>query len=341
MINDAFRPWGAVSWLMPRLKKDDWQIVGCVAAEERSLAILDYRSNVFSFGRADFFCIEDQPSEFAAECSALRAANLVKFKSIAGIRGLTYDAKLLQSVKTLQTLMSKILNNDTENLILDISSLPKRFFFPLTRWILANNKVKNFVVMYTLPEQYTPEQLAYEPDNWAQLPTFQTLNVETNAKTDCVVVGVGFVPFGLPGLLRHDYSGAKVMLILPFPPGPPQAQRTWQFVYEIERECKLADDRQIVRVNAYDVAGCFDEINAITECGAKKTILAPYGPKPHSLAMCLYAIARDADVFYTQPRFYHPRYSSGIKRNADGPEGYAYALKLDGRNLYATDPAEI
>lgn len=335
MINDKFRPWGTIPWLMPRLKKTSWQVIGAVSAEDRCVASLQYDQRIFHFDRADFLCIADQESIFSAACTSKRNKNLEIFERLTTLRGHVYEAKLLQSAKTLQTMISEILHSASENVVLDISTLPKRFFFPMTRWILQQDHVKNLVVTYTRPETYTSEQLAYDPESWAHLPTFQSQATDSTTKVDCVVVGVGFVPFGLPELLRHDYAGARAMLLLPFPPGPPQAQRTWQFVNDIEGECRLGEDRQIVRVHAFDVAGCFDQIDTITERGAKRTIFAPYGPKPHSLAMCLYALARDLDVFYTQPMFYHPDYSSGIKRTDEGPDGYAYALKINGRNLYS------
>lgn len=332
MINDTFRPWGNVSWLLPRIGPHSWQVVGCNATETRSNAILHFSPKILTIERADFLSIEDQPSDYSAQCQIKRNEHRKEFDATMGNRGFIYEATLLQSAKSLLSLYQGIVKS--KHIVLDISALPKRFFFPLTRWILSNPEVEDFVVTYMLPEAYTTEQLAYDPENWAHLPTFQSDAIEPGVKVESVIVGAGFVPFGLPELLRHDYDGARVSLLLPFPPGPPQAQRTWQFVSDIEGECRLEDDRRIVRVSAYDVAGCFEQIDAITERGARRTVFAPYGPKPHSLAMCLYAIGRSLDVFYTQPTFYHPNYSTGIRKSDNVPIGYAYALKIGGRNLY-------
>ena len=62
--------------------------------------------------------------------------------------------------------------------------------------------------------------------------------------------------------------------------------------------------------------------------------MAPYGPKPLSVAMCLLGIARqsrhelDTEIGYTQPREYSPNYSEGSK------EVTAFSVKINGRNLY-------
>ncbi|WP_353163509.1 hypothetical protein [Salinisphaera shabanensis] len=149
-----------------------------------------------------------------------------------------------------------------------------------------------------------------------------------------VIVGVGFVPYGLPELLKHDYKESNVALIFPFPPGPPQVQRNWEFVHEIEKIVPLKDERAIKRINALDVPGCFDCIERLTNHGESLAVLAPYGPKPHALAMCLAAIKHGYDVYYTQPRYYNSQYSTGVAENCGVDANYAYAIKLRGEKYY-------
>ncbi len=52
--------------------------------------------------------------------------------------------------------------------------------------------------------------------------------------------------------------------------------------------------------------------------------LAPFGPKPHTLGMAMFAIKFDASVWYTQPKVYHPEYSRGIG------DSWWYAVKWQG-----------
>ena len=83
------------------------------------------------------------------------------------------------------------------------------------------------------------------------------------------------------------------------------------------------------RVHALDTSEAFDRICDITNHGRHDSILAPYGPKPISLAIALFAIQNGSPVYYTQPNYYSPEYSSGIK------ETYGYWIKKDGTNLYS------
>jgi len=86
----------------------------------------------------------------------------------------------------------------------------------------------------------------------------------------------------------------------------------------------------MLRVHALDTSDAFDRICDITDNGKYTSVLAPYGPKPISLAIALFAIETGAPVYYTQPNYYSPDYSTGIK------ETYAYWIKKDGINLYTT-----
>jgi len=190
-------------------------------------------------------------------------------------------------------------------------------------------------VTYTIPEKYFDGNLAEEPTPWAHLPMFQRMSSGPfDKKPTNAIIGVGFLPFGLAELLKGDYDNAQVNLIFPFPPGPPNYQRNWEFVRNIETSYPLRNDSQIIRVDALDTSGCYRHLSTLTDEGNIQSIFAPYGPKPHSLAMCIFASQHDCDVYYTQPRVYHPDYCSGIKQASNLPETYAYCIKLTGQSLY-------
>ena len=201
-------------------------------------------------------------------------------------------------------------------------------------FLSSSEKIENLVVTYSTPERYFEGTLASEPQDWAVLPGFQKEEAPPTPKCIRVIVGVGFLPFRLPDLLKHDYQGAEVTLVLPFPPGPPQFQRNWRFIHEIEKTCPLKDERQIIRIDAQDASRCFDHLCSLTKEGVEDTVLAPFGPKPHSLGMCLFAIKYNCDVYYTQPTHYHPEYSTGMKMRNGKPDTTAYAIKLNGKILY-------
>jgi hypothetical protein len=57
-------------------------------------------------------------------------------------------------------------------------------------------------------------------------------------------------------------------------------------------------------------------------------MLAPFGPKPHSLGMILFALKHDRALIYSQPKSYNPDFSQGIG------ETWAYVVKWDGVPCY-------
>jgi hypothetical protein len=56
--------------------------------------------------------------------------------------------------------------------------------------------------------------------------------------------------------------------------------------------------------------------------------LAPFGPKPHTLGMTLFAMKHGCGLYYTQPKSYHPDYSKGIGSS------WAYIVKWGGIICY-------
>ena len=147
-------------------------------------------------------------------------------------------------------------------------------------------------------------------------------------RVDLAIVGIGFMPFGLPNLLMSKYKSTPVKFLFPFPPGPPNYQRTWDFVWKIEKSFTFNHQDSIIRIDSNNLSDAFEYITRETNNGQKKVIFAPYGPKPISLAMCIYATIHHSPVYYTQPTHYNPDYSSGIK------DTYAYCINLNSVNLY-------
>jgi hypothetical protein len=135
--------------------------------------------------------------------------------------------------------------------------------------------------------------------------------------------------------VNPDRQGVEFKLLFPFPPGPPNFQRNWKFVAQLEQTLPLRSEP--IRVEAYNVSDTFDHIVELTSRGTRPAVFAPYGPKPMSLAMCLFAILSGSPVYYTQPQTYHPEYSIGVKEVGGFPLSYAYCIRLNGRDLYSLD----
>lgn len=339
MINGTLRPWGQLTWLlsMSSLQGKHWVVLGCLSTQDRCLSVLSHAGRSYKLAHADFLEIRGEPSRFSVESDVRRAKNRLGLESTVPENQRTLvDFELFEPILRLKRWVDALTKAGSQiNVILDVSALPEQFYFPLLRWLLEARTVENLIVTYMLPEKYTSEDLAYNAREWAQLPTF-IADQTSDPAVENVIVGVGFLPFNLPELLKKAYvdPSIKVSLILPFPSAPSNVSRGWEFVRRIESNMTLRDDRQVARVDAHDISACFDRLQTITDKGRSPSVFAPYGPKTHSVAMCLQAINMDAEVFYTHPTFYHPEYSTGVGMSDGLPAGFAYAVRLRGQSLY-------
>lgn len=341
MINGVLRPWGKPQWLlgMQSLQQEEWFLIGAISTQDRCLSALHHQGISFKLTQTAFIEIIDGPSIFSTESKARRDNNRTLWKTkVDTTRNEIHEFSLFEPLKRLKTLVDGWAKSPTaKNVILDVSTLPEKFLFPMIRWLLESPSIKNLVVTYMLPAQYTQEDLAYDALDASQLQTFTYNGPQPERSIENVIVGAGFLPFSLPEWLKKTYPNTntvKVSLIFPFPSDPANVRKGWEFVRRIEATVNLADDRQIPRVDANDLSACFDRIQTLTNFGKSPTVFAPFGPKAHSVAMCLQAIKMGAEVYYTQPSFYHPEYSTGIKMDGKVPAGYAYAVRLNGVDLY-------
>ena len=224
--------------------------------------------------------------------------------------------------------------SEKQDVILDVSSMPKRFFFPILKILLSRpDSVESLVVTYSAPEVYFEGKLAENFDDWDHLPLFGISKNYGSDMPNLLLVGVGFEAYGLQEQVEHAGTGLPVKLLLPFPAPPEAFQRSWEMVRKL-RKYSPDDNFELFRVEAKNVSDAFDRLVDITNNGAQNSVLAPFGPKPISVAMCIYAALTKSEVFYTQPTVYHPDYSSGISMVNGNPEIYAYCIRLDGKNFY-------
>jgi hypothetical protein len=219
------------------------------------------------------------------------------------------------------------------NVIIDISCLPKRFFFPFLHRLLSNSKITTLVATYTVPDRYHDGILAEDHEPFAHLPLFGPRQFPERP-VGVVVVGVGFVRLGLHELLQLYQEHVDVRALLAFPPGLPGFIRNWDFIRELEVGVPQGLGEP-TRIEGYDVPDIFDHIVEFTGRNQQQAVFAPFGPKSMSLAMCLYARLANSSVYYTQPTVYHPDYSCGVKLLDGNPLVYAYSLRVDGRDLYS------
>ncbi len=95
-----------------------------------------------------------------------------------------------------------------------------------------------------------------------------------------------------------------------------------------------------LHLGALDLPQNFNALKRVTDNGSRTSLVAPYGPKPVSLAMCLFALAAESagkpevPAYYAQPTRYALDYTTGIHANTQGPIVYGYPTRLNTRELY-------
>ncbi|CCQ90689.1 conserved hypothetical protein [Nitrospina gracilis 3/211] len=338
MLGNKFRPWGLMPWIWNKIPNVEWDLLGCLSTEQRCLGSLIELQKRNCLNSAFFLEIIDLPlPEYVSESEAILKNRRNEFKGIISGKPSKINSYSLfeDPITPIFAEIDQFIGNCNGNILLDISSFPKRYFFPIVKKLLQSDasKVDNILIAYTAPKSYFKGELAKNPGGWHHLPLFGP-QVHPDPPVELAIVGVGFLPFGLAELLKASYQKASLKLLFPFPPGPPNYQRTWGFVERIQREFKGLLNEDILRVGFVDASDAFRHICMSTNFGQKNAIFAPYGPKPISLAMCLYASLYDSIVYYTQPEAYNPHYCSGINKINGNYEIYIYCIRLNQENYY-------
>jgi hypothetical protein len=326
MIGNYFRPWGELKWLFPKLPRVKWDLLGCLSTEDRFIATLQHLEKEQLINQSLFYKIIDPLSNDTVVINAKLLDSESKLRSSTQSPIQIEDHNLLEPYQEIVESTNKFLDTCSGSIIIDISTFPKRFFFPMIK-ILMSYKLENLVVTYSTPEKYCSGELSANPHPWDHLPLFMPIEFP-EIKPDIAVVGVGFMPFGLADLLSSQYNTTPIKFLFPFPPGPPNYQRTWDFMRKIEKNSRLKHIDSIRRLDSNNMPDAFEYISWETDRGEKKVIFAPYGPKPISLAMCIYSTLKNSPVYYTQPTYYNPDYSIGFK------DCFAYCIVLNKTTLY-------
>lgn len=339
MNNPSLRPWGRTEWLFNKLPTlTNWSFLSCLSTEERCLTSFRILSNLGIIQCASFFKIIDPPSNYSNQANTLISKNLIELNNLTTKIILHKDFELFDPVHLYIDYFEKFIANGPPNLAIDISTFPKRFFFPLLKIAFNNKRIENLIITYTIPKSYSSTPLAEDFSNWTSIPTFGPVDF-LNDKTEIAIVGIGYMPFGLPNLLK-DKNIADVRTLLPFPPGSSGHfnYRNWLFIEELSKVFS-ASIKDPIRVDPIDVSSIYDCIVSQTDHFQLKTILAPFGPKPMSVAMCIYACISQTSqfhspVYYSQPSHYNPLYSTGVSTTNGDTDSYSYCIRLCGRDLY-------
>ncbi len=335
MLRGDFRPWGPLEWILDRSSPKTWAILGVIGTEMRSIACWNELRGKGLLQATQMLLIHDEhPSdkpksryydEFERVLGERRAEYLaaggnendIREFFMADIHGRIVDAA------------DQFISTCGPNVVVDISSMPKRYFFPILRRLVMAETVTNLIVTYAIPAEYAKAPLAEEPGPKTFLPTF--LPPDPEPSDGLLVVGLGFEPLGLRPVVERK----ECVLLFPYPSLSTGIRRNWDMVRKLSPMTK----RPPIRMFIYDVPSMFSQLVSLTNGGTKYATLAPFGPKTMSLAMCLFGIAYSASpsrpsVIYTQPKIYNPHYSSGIAYDDGVARIRSYVVKTQGVSLY-------
>lgn len=336
MIRCEFRPWGPLHWLLEKLGAGKWELFGSIATGERSLGVWSELKRLGKCGEVFMLRIADKESALWGDEPAQRLTERERqFIENGGDSSSVIRCELLDTLNEILNHTDCFLERTDGHILIDISTLPKRFFFLVVRRILEKAEPRrDIIVTYTIPVRYDKKNpLSAESEPWLPLPGFQ--ETKQDEKKPVLLAGLGYEPLGLPQKMKEgDFNVEFIRLLFPFPASPEGYLRNWEFVHNLE--WKEGKGNLIIRVDGFDVSGIYDIILREASNGDTPVVFAPYGTKPMSLAMCLYACyhADKASVYYTQPKSYNPRYSTGIKTQDGLPVIYSYCIRLNGRDLY-------
>lgn len=341
MINFRYRAWGNADWLLPHFNSDvDWAVVACVGTEDRSVkSVLELSTIAKQFFLAQIDDPVPQDPD-ATERETNKSWSIVE-ENLVG-RFQKFNGELKSSLDEVAVFVDAAIET-TSNIILDITSFPKRWFFPMVQQLINDDRVKNLVVVYTQGAKYA-KVISRNPEALRPIQGFPSFS--GRSEHDFAFVGVGFHLLNFSRMFGEDKPRALKMLF-PFPPGPPGLKKNWKFVESMERIVGRENDGvskidpiDFIQLSALDVSQTFDAIRKVTKEGERTSYMLPFGPKPVSLAMCLFAIAADragkaeVPVYYAQPSQYALHYTEEALFKNGKLSCLGYALKHEGRQLY-------
>ena len=324
---NRYRPWGQLDWTLGLSIGKSWSFLGCLGSEERSVAAIIRLQRLGALSREQHLMlrirdVNPQDAERENSLSEMREQQC----RAAGMDLKLHTYGILDPMRDWLSCFDAI---RTESVILDISSMPKRFFFPLLKRLLNCPDVLNLLMTYTTPSHYDAGPLSGDPEEWDILPGFRTDDPDTqNLAAKRLVVNVGFMPEGLLEHLGEDDPESTAHLLVPFPAPARIVRRTWAAVARLVGDPSHSSRHRIHRIAPQDLPEAFEKLLSLSNQNKFPLSLAPFGPKPISAAMCLFAAQTGMPVYYSQPKTYSPLYSDGIG------QVLGYWIKSNGHNLY-------
>jgi hypothetical protein len=337
----SYKPWGNIDWITKKLAHiEQWGFLGNISTEERSLCAwrwLKDNSKLINYEMWKINDISAPPSPFKEITDEQYVIREKEYFKNDGQKPLEFS--LLESDEKASEYLRMFMEKTNGYIIIDISTIPKRWFFPIIKECIENQKVKNLLVTYTIAKFYSKKQ-GEDPLPWKYFPSFGELPGREEIEK-IFIISAGYQPLSLPEWISQ-HENPKIYILFPFPASISGYTRAWDFVRSVETDCGPIerDYFNIKFVSGYDLPIIYDTITEIIELengkeSKKEPILIPYGPKPVSLAFAILSSQLHFPVGYTQPMYYNPYYSSGFEETVDKvPKTMTYLLKESGEILY-------
>ena len=326
------RPWNLVRKALCEVTPDEWGFIGCLSFEDRFDAVAR-QCGVLS-AKSLWFKFHNQRSSSAAIVLDRISKNEQKMSRLPNWSYTVEEHPLLGNLAGIRLGFDKLLSTGISRLVLDISCLPKAVFFPLLRFAIEAGQLKDIVIGYSIPEKYAESPLAAELNPMMGLPGMMPQQTDTAQDPKLFIASIGYLPFDVQELEQQFGGKTPMEVIFPFPSSNPAYQRNWDLMQQLFSD-QSPGEKSPRRVDARDMSRVYDIISAEDSRVEGSVLLLPFGPKPHAAAMAIRAIQRGHEVYYTQPKYYNPEYSSGVKKHSCGDEeSYAYWIKSDGVMLY-------
>ncbi len=326
------KPWGSIEWILPRINIEHWHVITSASFEDRCVALVEWMHKTEkTINSSVLLRLTNPPSDLWTVAAPIVEANFNTLcQQLSGDSHHVIKADLLGQLGSL--IRSESLNPDgSKSVILDITTLPKRFFLFALKQLLNSSGVDNLVVTYANANAYPESALCEDALPPTALQAYG--RVEMARDQPRMIVGVGYMQLSVEELVERA-KHAKLDFIFPFPPASPAFRRNWALLSMLMPN-DMPRDTEIHRIHGMDAFEVFERVCA---WGATRDLdLLPIGPKPHALGMAMAHMRLDghAEIIYSQPQSYYHNYSKGIARDKNGlPRVYAYCLKLNGKQLF-------
>jgi len=320
-----YSPWGEIEWVMSRLPRiEKWGFLGCISTEERSLSAWNWLQNNKKVDYYEMWKIEDPKTKYSPYKDLGEEKYEERKKIYTDMGGEAPSVfTLLNSDNHLSEHFHPFLEKTDGNVIIDISTMPKRWFFPMIKECLEEDSVKSLLITYTKANHYSKIQ-GEDPMAWMHLPSFGEIG---RKREKMLIISAGYQPLSLPEWIGNS-ENQQIYVLFPFPASIAGYSRTWDFIRAIESDSGQLNENNIKYVPGFNLPSIYDAICNIIENEKKEPTFMPYGPKPVSLAFAILATQLHFPVGYTQPMYYNPLYSSGADKTM------SYLLKESGKELY-------